>query len=803
MKKTLAFFWVFQFAVFFSGAVFAGAEEWESAEKLEFSRCWARSGEISLTSVAGETDTQLLHFKGSADFCSHSSRKWDVRSGEIYEMTCEMKTSGKGNAGISVILENDTETTNWTYGSSGIQNETNGEFRTLTTRFIIPPGRTAMTPRVVGAAYSGEYAVCFRNYTLRKVGEITIPETAEETVLENETLKVAFENVGGTFRVLDKRSGRSWIPADTAQTFYVQDVKTDTNSLEFTALNAQTVKEFSGKLTLDPEKPELCVTVSGDPQQELPSALPYPPAFQSEENDRIILPINEGISFPVTEKAPGTHSMITYGGHGLCMAFWGQFEEAFAADAGSDPDAVNQAGEIVGKSGYLAIIETSDDARVSVSENTPLSVQLSWDAQMKKLGHARTVRYVFFEKAGVTELAKRYRQYADSIGLVVPFTEKIRRNPKLKEGMERLIGAANIWYLGGNKLRVYRELQSMGVKKILASAGGSAEEIREMNAMPGVLTSRYDIYQDSMDPANFPLLNGKHSDWTSEAWERDELMTDANGDWIRGWGVSQKDKTKPRIPCGVLCDMCAVPYERERVGKELQTKEYRARFIDTTTASPWRECWHPKHPCTRTESKKAKMELLAVLGREFDLVTGSETGHEASVPFCDFYEGMMSLGPYRVPDSGRNIAEIWDEAPEKVQKYQVGEAYRLPLWELVYHDCTVSYWYWGDYNNKLPELWKKRDLFNALYGVPPMYLFTQGNYERFKDQIAASYPIAQPVSEMTGWHEMTDFRILSKNRTVQQTQFANGVRVTVNFGELDFTMKDGFVLKAKTSRIEK
>ena len=162
----------------------------------------------------------------------------------------------------------------------------------------------------------------------------------------------------------------------------------------------------------------------------------------------------------------------------------------------------------------------------------------------------------------------------------------------------------------------------------------------------------------------------------------------------------------------------------------------------------------------------------------------------------------MSLGPYRVPNSGRNLAEIWDEAPERTAKYQVGEAYRMPLWELVYHDCTVSYWYWGDYNNKLPALWAKRDLFNALYGVPPMYLFTGENYERFKPRIFESAKTAMPVAEKTGWHEMTSFRILSKDRTVQETRFANGTKVTVNFGDLDYPMPDGFVLKAKSMRME-
>ena len=86
----------------------------------------------------------------------------------------------------------------------------------------------------------------------------------------------------------------------------------------------------------------------------------------------------------------------------------------------------------------------------------------------------------------------------------------------------------------------------------------------------------------------------------------------------------------------------------------------------------------------------------------------------------------MSVAPYRVPDSGRNIAKIWDEVPDKVAKYQVGERYRLPLWELVYHDCVCAHWYWGDYNNKLPKLWRKRDLFNALYGTVGMFMFNRG-----------------------------------------------------------------------------
>ena len=129
------------------------------------------------------------------------------------------------------------------------------------------------------------------------------------------------------------------------------------------------------------------------------------------------------------------------------------------------------------------------------------------------------------------------------------------------------------------------------------------------------------------------------------------------------------------------------------------------------------------------------------------------------------------------------MMRVWDDVPAVTAKYQVGEKYRLPLWELVYHDCVVSQWYWGDYNNKLPKLWRKRDLFNALYGTPPMYMFDGPRWNELKEKFAASYKVAEPVSRLTGYSEMLDHRVLSPDRSVQQTRFANGTVVTVDFAK--------------------
>jgi hypothetical protein len=380
-------------------------------------------------------------------------------------------------------------------------------------------------------------------------------------------------------------------------------------------------------------------------------------------------------------------------------------------------------------------------------------------------------------------MAKRYRAYAQQIGRFKTLAQKRRENPNV----DLLIGAVNVWCWERDSVSLVKDMQAAGIRRILWSNAQTPENLRALNGL-GVLTSRYDIYQDVMDPANFPKLNGRHGDWVTEAWPQD-IVRLANGDWLRGWGV--RGRQGEWYYCGVLCDRRALDYARRRIPAELATHPYRCRFIDTTTAAPWHECYDTNHPMTRTDSREWKMKLLEYVSRDNQLVTGSETGHDAAVPFLHYFEGMLSLGPYRVPDAGRDMARIWTNAPERVVKFQLGQQYRLPLWELVYHDCVVAQWYWGDYNNKLPALWDKRDLFNVLYATPPMFMFNRPLWEENRGRFVQSYTNTCVNLRALGYCEMTDHRFLTADRSVQQTAFANGTTVTVNFGPAAFKLPGG------------
>ncbi len=640
---------------------------------------------------------------------------------------------------------------------------------------------------------------------------------AERLAVGNAAISVTLDTNDGTISVSDKRIGFTWQQKVAAKGETASASQTP-DGISLTWQPAGVGSNILVKLRLDGDKPEFTLELSAEGERK--ASLDFPHPFVTEPGTYLIVPMNEGISYPVEDETINTMRLVAYGGHGICMPFWG------ATD---------------GERGHMAIIETPDDASIQIKRlDGTLCVAPSWDPQRGRFGYSRKLRYVFLDKGGYVAICKRYRAYAKETGLLKTLEEKRKENPNV----DLLIGAVNVWSWEKDALSLVREMKALGIERILWSNRASPEVIEAMNQMEGVLTSRYDIYQDLMDPQIVKdKLRGVHQDWTQAGWPQD-IMLDEKGKPRPGWQVKGKDGQM--YPCGVLCDKQALKYAQERVPAELKTHPYRCRFIDTTTASPWRECFHPDHPMTRSESRHWKMELLRYMSQTMKLVTGSETGHDAAVPYVHYFEGMLSLGPYRVPDAGRNMSQILEEVPERVARFQVGHKYRLPLWELVYHDCVVAQWYWGDYNNKLPAIWRKRDLFNILYGTAPMFMFPvrgpQDNRQvwgQYKDRFAQSYKDICPITRAVGYAEMTGHRFLPRessdggggrsaqgfsltgraDRDIQETTFSvqrsafggsqnaprrtpHDVTITVNFGEKPYRLPDGKSIEPMSYHVE-
>ncbi|MBC7235067.1 MAG: hypothetical protein H5T69_04445 [Chloroflexi bacterium] len=607
-----------------------------------------------------------------------------------------------------------------------------------------------------------------------------MPQTS--LAIENALLAVVMNEADGALVVRDKRTGTLWRQRAIRSAGMVKQAGREGNRLRLLWQPVSPALAVEMTVWLDDDRPELLVTLEAEGQMEAPLAFPHP--FVSEAGTYLVVPMNEGISYPVEDASIEPMRLIAYGGHGICMGFWGVTD---------------------GEQGYMAIIEDSapggegstrgtDDAAIRLDRaDGLLYISPEWDAQKGRFGYPRALRYVFFDRGGHVAMCKRYRRYVQQQGRFKTLAQKREENPNV----DLLIGAANVWCWEAEPLSIVRQMRALGMAHILWSECREARVIQELNAL-GFLTSTYDIYQDVMDPASYGRIRFIHRRWPEAAWP-DDLMLGPDGDWIKGWKIEGKEGGW--FPCGVVCDRQAPLYARRRIAEELETLPYTCRFVDTTTATPWRECYHPAHPLTRSESRAYKMELLRLVAEDFHLVTGTETGHDAAVPYVHYFEGMLSLGPYRVPDAGRHMQQIWTEVPERVAKFQLGEKYRLPLWELVYHDCVVAHWYWGDYNNKLPALWDKRDLFNALYGTAPMYMFNRELWMQEQARFVRSYKDTCPLARSVGYAEMLDHRFLTEDRSVQQTTFANGVSVTANFGAAPFATADGNVIGPMSYRV--
>ena len=109
-------------------------------------------------------------------------------------------------------------------------------------------------------------------------------------------------------------------------------------------------------------------------------------------------------------------------------------------------------------------------------------------------------------------------------------------------------------------------------------------------------------------------------------------------------------------------------------------------------------------------------------------------------------------------------------------------AYRFPMLELVYHDCILAFPYWGDSTEMSPAQIRRKTLFACLYGCPPLYSFTVGNYPRLRGAILDSYRTISAVHRAVGLMEMTDFGVLTPDCTVQRAVFGDEIEVIVNFG---------------------
>lgn len=441
--------------------------------------------------------------------------------------------------------------------------------------------------------------------------------------------------------------------------------------------------------------------------------------------------------------------------------------------------------------GYALLVETPEDADlafepVSTTTGKTHIPRVVWLPVGGTTSFPRRMTYHFVKEGGYVALARYYRGYAVSKGLLRTLEDKARDNPRVA----RLFGAADVW--GAPDIAQFaREAKAAGLERLLIQVGGHQRPSREALDVVeklGYLSGQYDNYTDAMPSADGTV------DFQHDLMPERSAM-DAQGNRIGGWVTLDGQKFYKRCPAWWL------PAARGTVPAILDQHPFTSRFIDVTTAEGLYECFDPAHPVSRVDKRVISEELLDYMVTQ-GLVVGGEHGKYWAARHLAYLEGIMSAYYWFWP-AGHLIRplrkdQVYDNVPvyplydwETYAKWDIGHRYRAPLWELAFHEAVVTTWYWGDSNlwlhDAAPEVTPKKELFNLLYGTMPM--FWHDDWVNRKELMLRLCRTICPWHEVVAGAALVEHRFLSDDHALQYSRFANGAEMYVNFGAESRTVK--------------
>jgi hypothetical protein len=409
-------------------------------------------------------------------------------------------------------------------------------------------------------------------------------------------------------------------------------------------------------------------------------------------------------------------------------------------------------------------------------------------------------------------MAKRYRKHLVDTGRFRTLAEKARELPEVN----KLLGAIDIHDRSRSRgpadvPEVLDWMIQSGIRRALYY-GPLDRQQNEKALSAGYVTARYDIYTDIAPPELLAMK--KQSEYRSFlGGYPDEAFVRRDGSLKTGFpypvrgkggavGAGQELKTIASVQ---RCSSTKLAWLKQDVPEQTDRFAIHARFLDVETATAPNECYSPKHPMTRREDRQLRTALFDYL-RSHGQIAASEGGADWPAHALHYQEGSLSLNRFSYP-KGIYVGTAPFDLPEEYFAIQFNMARRVPLDKLVYHDSVLMTWRWNFTPNRWRngvDYWDQWDLLHILYGGMPIFVVDRANVDAKGRRILQSYRAICGVLEKTAGSEMLTHRFLTPDRQVQQTEFANGWRVTVNFdAQKPYQAADGTTIAPKGFAVSK
>ena len=282
------------------------SEERDECVKSELANKTQSAGNVH----SGSHAAHLTH-TCARDWTLQSKQTINVTYEERYEVSYWTKVKGSPKFKMGAVPYNeDNSVLSWEISDAKTTDDTNGEWVHVTGYIWVTNKDTSYI--VIQCIGYGEGEVYVDDITLKSVGKK--PLFIELSTGDKDSVDVRMNTRIGTINVTLPGTDHKWEQSKIWGPNVAELISYDSTSAKI---------ELNGgyKVTISLTKgvPEIVYKISFDGNKTLNM---YPHPFNSSEG-HVVVPLNEGISFPINSGDEiGSQYYSLGSGHGLCMAFW-------------------------------------------------------------------------------------------------------------------------------------------------------------------------------------------------------------------------------------------------------------------------------------------------------------------------------------------------------------------------------------------------------------------------------------------------------------------------------------------------
>lgn len=394
---------------------------------------------------------------------------------------------------------------------------------------------------------------------------------------------------------------------------------------------------------------------------------------------------------------------------------------------------------------------------------------------------------------GATAPALDYRKSLSERGELGSLREKIRANP----ANAKLLGAFHAYGWGQARTAAgVAKLRKLGIDRMWLGydADGSPMSTAAVHAaeQAGYLVGPYDSFANGQDPASADSPAGVWPDRVYPGFcVRQADGTPQGGFGDRGCYLSSQALEQAEPQHHYLAD-------RTRQTVANGADNY---FLDVDATGTLFRDHSADHPMTKAQDRANRLARMKRLSGS--LVLGSESAqpwanqavafdHGAATPVDDrmwtLQHDKATWGAY-YPKTAPGFFFKPVRLPAGIAKAMYDPRYRVPLYETALHGSVINAERWELSFDKLPAQKTDRALLAMLYNSPLNYVLDGPSIDKYGSEMAALQKYFAPLHRAAGAEQLTSFRWLTGDRSVQRTVFGHGVlTVTANFGK---TARDG------------